>query len=272
VSASAGLLIGPGVANADPDPDCSAGDRIYGITGGGTLVEHNICTSGEAEGSQTVRQIAEGWWLGGAAFYGGSKDGVTSFYQVSPDGNLLRFELDSDLHMGQGTIIGAEFGDWNRYRSLFAQGDGNILGVDPQGQLLRWSYWPGHEPEQWEGPTVLRSGLTGAEHLFGVKLGPMVLEWDPAAPRALTVSLGEDTYEAGHIPDWVDPRSIIIVRGGHTLYGLTAGGQIAQIRWEFSQADEPLPVRTLTSNGYVRVFGFESWSNARIRPWPYEWQ
>ncbi|MCW2502798.1 MAG: hypothetical protein JWO79_1082 [Actinomycetia bacterium] len=280
----AGVSLGPAAARADGTwTTCVHHELSYGVTAAGALAEHDYCTDNDLE---RIQQIApEGWWLGGTVVAGGNDpyaDGSPdTFFQVSPlTGQLIRYEKTQIDPIGPGVAVGARFGDWRNYRSLFADSTRDLYGIDSRGALVRWTYRSELGADQWDGPAIVLRGFTGREHLISVSgTDPVAVGTDPSSPGWLCrwTSAGGPA-RTNLLGGLADPPGLTQNRLG-TVYGLAPGGSIARLR--LSQPTPAPASRTtsipdstavplrLTGTYVLTMAGATRWEK---RPWPYEWQ
>jgi hypothetical protein len=300
MSVLAGGVLGGGGAPARADDGwCWTYDVGYGITASGALAEHAYCTEANSPtvvGGQASSQLAPaGWWLGGPVFssgvseYGGGHQ-AAAIYQVAPDGRLLWYTDAGEHHLGTASAVGAAFGDWRRYRSLFSPGAGLIYGIDPSGQLLRWQhdgYTFGYDT--WTGPVAVAHGFTGREAISGVTDDDArpFFGTDPASPHTVTY-WGADGHVAAREPVLGSPLAAAPSWGGAIGgYGRDRDGRMVRITAHPPAQPTAVQPNTfqqpgagstttwdmhevLHSGRYVRVIG--GGQHPVVAVSPYEWQ
>jgi hypothetical protein len=282
LSVTAFLAAGAGPARA-ADRACQAYEVSYGITRVGALVEHDYCVGGDAAGMQAApRQVAPaGWWLGGAVLSAGTdpiaEGQPAKLYQVAADGTLWWYTDGGQGRFGPGKQVGRVFGDWRRYRTLFAPSPGLIDAVDETGRVLEWihlGYTDGSDT--WQGPEVVGHGFAGRR--------PVTTAYDESGN---TVFLGTDPSRSCSITYWASDGRVLhrerivgspeptgLSRGfGLGLFGRGPGGTMVRLdpRPPYATPRQWVPqVLGTRSDRYARVVG--GGVRGAITNYPYEWQ
>ena len=274
--------LGPAGPAAADRPNCALLNQVYGVTSSGALVQHESCRNGDQPAEPAVRQItADGWATGGEVFSGRyvkASNLLTSVvYQVSRSGALLWYsDQGRGTSLGDGVPVGAAFGDWRRFRSLFSPGNGHIYGIDPAGQVLHWVHGGfGDGSDVWEGPDVVATGFGRTRRIVGVwPANGLVVGVDRTQPSILKLWDQDGQEVRDHRGRIVGAAgSGPLTWSGPTVgYGRSRNGRILVLDRTWTEPDRKQiwVASELDTARYARVFAGGRWQ--LFDPQPYQWQ
>lgn len=272
--------LGPAGPAAAARPAYTKIHQVYGVTYSGALVTHEYFQDNGDPAGQTVRRItAAGWATGGEVFSGryirGSDPLTSVVYQVSRSGALLWYSDEGGASLGVGVPVGAQFGDWRQFRSLFSPGHGRIYGIDRAGRVLGWVHHGFRDgSDVWEGPDVVATGFGPTRRLVGAWPGnEAVVGIDRTEPWFLKF-WGKDGRESSRTPivGAFGSGPLTWSGGPDVGYGRSWTGRILELKYAGGQLDRESGwvASELDTARFARVFAGGRWQ--LLDPQPYEWQ
>ncbi len=274
--------LGPAGPAAADRPECNTINQFYAVTYSGALVQHEDCLTGQAAGHTVRRVTAPGWATGGEIFSGryikASNPLTSVVYQVSRSGALLWYsDQGRGTDLGDGVPVGASFGDWRQFRSLFSPGHGRIYGIDRAGRVLHWVHQGFSDgSDVWEGPDVVATGFGSTRRIVGVwPANGLVVGIDRAQP-SIVKFWDQDGQEVGGD----DPAQITGAAGSGPLtwsgppigYGRSRNGRVLVLERTLTEPDRKVVwvASELDTVRYARVLAGGRWQ--LFDPQPYQWQ
>jgi hypothetical protein len=268
---TAATAAGPG-ANG-----CGSWDEVYAVGRTGSLTALDYCLSSGAPVAQPPRQLAPAGWRTGEAMFSGrtithGSSAQAVIYQVSRGGSLYWYT--DGVHggtLGAGKRVGAQFGDWRRYRSLFSPGFGVIYGIDGAGRVLRWVHLGVEDgSDTWTGPETFLSRSPGRR-----LVGAATAFNEPSVDFVVGFGSDPGTLRSWHLDG--TPQGSSVIRGatgsgpvtfvrGQRGYARAATGRVLRI----DPTRDGWTATELPTASYSEVFAGDFWQEWISRP--YEWQ
>jgi hypothetical protein len=272
------LLVGTVVFGQSPAMAgrCDVIEQLYGLTAGAELVEQNYCVGspGEFLPPRTIASLG-GTGLRTLSWGGLRRDETSVFYGVTADGDLMWFAQNPDTGaLGSGIRVGAQFGDWSRYKHLVATGNGDLQGLDAAGHLIRWTHvgWRDGSDTWWLGPEDLGPSCPGARPVYvgrdkhdqyvGVSVDPPGFVYCASTGIARTASLLPEAELAASVTSAPEP-GVAFALSGNRLFRLVLSTRLVTPSWR--------PAASIDTE-FVAIFAGRTIAVAVSQPYKYEWQ